>query len=128
MIFFGYEPKGKQRLPFWDEYPLVVVLAKSGKSIMGLNLHYLKPSERAIFLNHLIKFVDNPDYHRNPPSCFNVTYLMLKGNKRMRKCIKRYLLSGIKTKVSVIPSDEWKIVTFLPIDRFKGATRETAWE
>lgn len=127
MMFFGYDPKGKVRLPFWDEYPLIVLLKKRGNSILGLNLHYLKPSDRAVFLNHLIRFVDNPDYHRDPPSYMNVTYNQLKQSKYMRQCIKRYLLPNIKTKVNVIPSDEWKIVTFLPIDRFKGASRQQVW-
>lgn len=126
MMFFGYQPKD-QTLPFWDEYPLVVLLKKQGNSVLGLNLHYLKPAERATFLNYLIKFVDSPDYHRDPPAYMNVTYQQLKQSKYMRKCIKRYLLSNIKSKVNIIPSDEWKIVTFLPIDRFKGASRQQVW-
>ena len=127
VIFFGYSPIGKDRLPFWDEYPLVVLLKKRGNSLLGLNLHYLKPVERAVFLNHLLKTVDNPNYHRDPPSYINTTYGQLKNNKLLKKCIKRYLISKIKTKINIIPSDEWKIVTFLPIDRFKGATRNEVW-
>jgi len=127
MIFFGYDPKGKERLPLWDEYPLIVFLKRKGNSILGLNLHYLSPPERATFLNMLIQTVDNPDYHRNPPSYINATYNQLKGNKYLRHCIKRYVMSNIKTKVNVIPSDEWKIVTFLPIDRFVGGSRAQAW-
>lgn len=127
MLFFGYDPKGKNELPFWDEYPLVILLEKKGNSILGLNLHYLRPSDRATFLNQLIRLVDNPEYHRNPPSYINATYNKLKESKYLRRCIRRYSLSNIKTNVNVIPSNEWKIVTFLPIDRFKGASRQQVW-
>ncbi len=127
MMFFGYDPKGRAELPFWDEFPLIIVLKKSGSSLLGLNLHYLRPADRATFLNYLLRFVDNPDYHRDPPSYLNVTYEQLKRNRYMRQCIKRYNLSNIKTKVNIIPSDEWKIITFLPIDRFKGASKQQAW-
>lgn len=127
MMFFGYEPKGKGSLPFWDEYPLIILLKKTGRSFLGLNLHYLKPTDRAVFLNHLIRTVDNPNYHRNPPAYINATYQQLKSSKYMRQCIKKYLVANVKTKVNVIPSSEWKIVTFLPIDRFRGASREQVW-
>ena len=127
MLFFGYEPKTKDSLPFWDEYPLVVILKKSTKSILGLNLHYLSPNERANFLERLLRTVDNPEYHKNAPSYFNATYQQMKKNRSLRKCIKRYYISNIKTRVNVIPSPEWKIVTFIPIDRFRMATKYYVW-
>lgn len=127
MLFFGYQPKTKDVLPFWDEYPLVIVLKKTGKSILGLNLHYLSPSERATFLNLLIKTVDNPNYYKSSPSYIKATYFQLKTNKYLHKCIKRYYISNIKTRVNVIPSPEWKIVTFIPIDRFMMKSKEFVW-
>ena len=87
MLFFGYEPRDKKTLSVWDEYPLVIMLKKSGNSILGLNLHYLRPSDRAVFLNYLIKTVDNPNYHKDPPSYINATYEQMKRNKFMRQCI-----------------------------------------
>jgi hypothetical protein len=131
MLFFGYEPKTKDELPFWDSFPLVILLHKKGNSILGLNLHYLSPTLRANFLNNLLKLVDNPDYVYDPPAYFKVTYPFLKATAKLKPykaAIKRYYLNCINTKVNVIPSDEWQYTTFMPLDKFKGATREQVWK
>lgn len=127
MLFFSYNPKHKDKLDFWDEYPLIILLKKRGNSILGLNLHYLSPRDRARFLNYLIQFVDNPEYHKSPPSYMNISYVKLIRSKLMRHCIKRYLISSIQSKVNMIPSNEWKVVSFLPIQRFRGGSNEQAW-
>lgn len=130
MLFFGYEPKTKDELPFWDSFPLVILLHKRGNSILGLNLHYLEPNYRALFLNNLLKYVSNANYAKNPPALFMTPYPLLKNTARLkpfRAAIKRYHLNCINTKVNVIPSDEWKFTTFLPIDRFRNASRQEVW-
>lgn len=130
MLFFGYEPTTKEELPFWDSFPLVILLHKRGNSLLGLNLHYLNPTVRANFLNSLLKFTDNPKYAEDPPALFMVTYKMLKGVskfKPFKAAIKRYYISGINTKVNVIPSDEWQYTAFMPLEKFKGASREKVW-
>jgi hypothetical protein len=131
MMFFGYEPRTKYKLDFWDEYPLIILIKKSGSSLLGLNLHYLKPNIRAAFMNGLLKYVDNPNYHKDPPSYLNITYQILKNSAMstsLKKCVKRYYISNIKSKVNVIPSTEWKVTAFLPIERFKGATKQEVWD
>ena len=131
MLFFGYNPKTKEQLPFWDTFPLVILIHKRGNSLLGLNLHYLSPTVRANFLNNLLKFTDNLNYVKDPPARFMVTYAFLKATAKLkpfRATIKRYDLSCINTKVNVIPSNEWQYTTFMPLDKFKGATREEVWK
>lgn len=130
MIFFGYEPKTKSELPFWDSFPLVIILHKTGNSILGLNLHYLAPTVRANFLNNLLKLVDNPNYVKNPPAYFKANYPLLKATakfKPYRAAIKRYYLNCINTKMNVIPSNEWQFTTFMPLEKFKGASKNDVW-
>lgn len=131
MLFFGYDPRTKNTLPFWDAFPLVILLHKRGNNVLGLNLHYLSPSVRANFLNNLLKFVTNPDYVHNPPSRFKATYNYLKAATKLkpfRSALKMYYLSNIVSKVNLIPSDEWQITTFMPLEKFKGASREDVWK
>lgn len=132
MFFFGYSPKTKEELHFWDEFPVVVVLHPQKGGFLGLNLHYLRPNRRADFLNKLLKYVDDPKYiaKNNQAASLRVTYGLLKyasGLKDFRPCIKRYYYSHVTTKVSFIPPDEWKTVPFFPLDRFKGASRADVW-
>ena len=131
MMFFGYNPRTKDRLDFWDEFPLIILIKKNNNSILGLNLHYLSPSLRSNFMNGLLKYVDNPNYHNDPPSYLNITYSLLKNSSlalSLRKCVKRYYISNIVSKVNIIPSSEWKVTAFLPIERFHGATKEQVWK
>jgi len=130
MLFFGYDPKTKQKLQFWDTFPLVVLLHKQGNSFLGLNLHYLSPNLRANFLNSLLKYADNPEYANNLDAKMEVTYsllIRLPKLKPFKAAIKRYYLSSIVTKVNTIPSNEWKYTTFMPLEKFQGATREEVW-
>lgn len=132
MFFFGYSPKTKDELHFWDEFPVVVVLHPKRGGFLGLNLHYLRPTRRADFLNKLLLYVDDPKYiaKNNEAAKMKVTYAILKyasGLKDFRPCIKRYYYSHVITKVSFIPPAEWKTVPFFPLDKFKGASRADVW-
>jgi hypothetical protein len=132
MYFFSYDPKFKSTMPFYDQFPLVVVLNYEKNGFLGLNLHYLRFHNRAIFLNYLIEFADSADWFEDPKAAMLLEYYLIKKSPGMRKflraCIKSYrynhFLSGV---VQVSPSD-WKIVPFLPIDRFQKASREEVWK
>ena len=39
MYAFYYDPKHKETLPYYDTYPLVVIVELNSKGILGLNLH-----------------------------------------------------------------------------------------
>lgn len=131
MFFFGYSPKTKNELNFWDEFPVIVVICPKAGGFLGLNLHYLKPNRRAIFLNKLLEYSDDPKYITNPKARMKITYGLLKyasSLKDFRPCIKRYYYSHVVTKVAFIPPVEWKTVPFFPLDRFRGATRSDIWK
>lgn len=130
MLFFGYDPKTKNDLNFWDSFPLIILLRKTGRSLLGLNLHYLSPMARADLLNAMLRFVDDPEYYKNPNATFNLSYSLLKRSgslRAFRACIKRYKISNIVTKVNPIPSNEWKYTVFMPLDKFRGASRQQVW-
>lgn len=130
MIFFGYDARTKDELPFWDAFPLVILLHKRGNNLLGLNLHYLHPTVRAKFLNDLLKFVTNPAYAHDPPSRFKATYSYLKSMAKLkpfRAAIKMYYLSNIVSQINIVQSNEWQITTFMPLEKFKKASREEVW-
>lgn len=139
MFFFGYLPKTKEHLNFWDEFPIVVVLHPQRGGFLGLNLHYLPPRSRALFLNKLLKYVDDPKFlsNQNIGTRIRLTYAILKASSggqsspgslaEYRKCIKSYRYSHIRTKIALIRPQEWKSVPFFPLDRFKGESRESVW-
>lgn len=133
MVFFGYNPKTKDSLPFWDEFPVTIVIDPAPGGFLGLNLHYLPPPERSRFLNILLKKVSDQNWHVNPHSDakFKINYAFLKATEKLspfKRCIKRYYYSNILTKVALIEPMRWKSVPFFPLDKFRGASRTDIWK
>ena len=51
MYMFYYDPKHKETLPYYDSFPLAIVIERRPGGFLGLNLHYLPPILRAKFLD-----------------------------------------------------------------------------
>ena len=124
MYMFFYDPKHKDTLPYYDSFPLVIVLDKAPGGFLGLNLHYLPPTLRAKFLDALIDTANNKLYTDN--TRFTVTYNMLKASTKMKyfkPCVKHYLTDHVRSRFARVPAPEWEIATFLPTaDWQKGSS------
>lgn len=132
MFFFGYLPKTKNDLSFWDEFPIVLVLSRGTKSMLGLNFHYLNPVERVTLLGRLLYFVQDENWikNNNKKALIDIRYDQLKNKAGLsfyKKCIKRYYFSNIMTKMLYISPMEWKAVPFFPLDKFRGMGKTQIW-
>jgi hypothetical protein len=129
LYFFYYDPKGKNELPYYDRFPLVLILDKHPDGFLGLNLHYLPYRYRVAFLNKLRQYaVLNQD---DEIQRLRITYDILNASKRLREfrpCIKKYLHSHMMSKLITIQPDEWEVATLLPIQQFKGAMPQEVWQ
>ena len=62
MYLFFYDAKTKDKLPYWDRFPLIFILEITQDGFTGLNLHYLPPRLRVRFLYELYKYeIQEPD-------------------------------------------------------------------
>lgn len=123
MQMFYYQAKHRETLPYFDAFPLVIVLGPAKDGFLGMNLHYLPPPLRAKFLDALMDVTTNTKY--NESTRFDVTYDMLKGAakyKHFKPCVKHYLTSQVRSKFARIPAPEWEIATFLPTANWQGGT------
>ena len=128
LFFFYYEPKTKEDLPYYDRFPLVLMLEKYDDGFLGLNLHYLPINYRVAFMDKLL------DYGRfdedGDPVRVRITYDILSATKRFkefRPCIKRYLTSHIKSRILAVQPEEWETAVFLPVHNFKKAKADKVW-
>ena len=129
LYFFSYDPKGKDDLPYYDKFPLVLVLEKYNDGFLGLNLHYLPIRYRVAFLGKLLEFASMND--KDEITRIRITYDILNATKRLkefRPCIKQYLMSNVKSKILAVEPHEWEVATFLPIHQFKKAKPQKVWE
>lgn len=123
MYMFFYDPKHKDTLPYYDGFPLVIVIDKAEGGFLGLNLHYLPPTLRAKFLDALLETANNKIY--TDDTRFGVTYEMLKATSRMRyfkPCVKHYLNKHVRSRFARVQAPEWEIATFLPSADWRKAT------
>ena len=128
MYFYSYNPKWKAELPWYDTFPLVFPIERYPDGFLGLNFHYLAPKHRAILMDQLKAFANNKKYDETTK--LRLTYNMLKGFtkiKRARPTVHRYLNSKVNSKFVLVNADEWEVALFLPVERFKKASKKQVW-
>ena len=127
MQMFFYDPKYKDVLPYYDRFPLVVVVKPARGGFLGLNLHYLPPILRAQFLDALM---DNVTSKKSENAKFKLTTRLLAGTSELefyKPCIKHYLNEHVKSKFAEVKAPEWEIATFLPTAMFEKANKRKVY-
>ena len=114
MNLFGYDPKHKEKLPYYDTFPLIFPLEPAKGGFIGLNFHYLKPGARVAFLRSLANTTTNKKFDKTTRYRIN-----WRNNLYMRKTAKHYLFSQVRSSFLNITADEMAIAIFLPVARFK---------
>ena len=128
MIMYIYDPKLKQTLPYYDTFPLSIVVGPAKDGFYGINLHYLPPNIRAIFLDKLGDVVSNKKF--NATTKFRITYNLLKATKNykyFKPCFKHYLTKHVSSKIARVNAAEWNIAIFLQTAKFKKASESKVW-
>ena len=128
MYMFFYDPKGKKELPYYDSFPLVIVIGPADGGFLGLNLHYLPPILRAKFLDSLLDFTNNKKYDET--TRFRLSYNLLQRAARMKyfkPCIKHYLNDQVRSRFARVPAPEWEIATFLPTADFQKGSKSKVY-
>ena len=121
MYMFFYDPKHKETLPYYDSFPLVIVLKPAAGGFLGLNLHYLPPVLRAKFLDALLDVTNNKRYDETTK--FKLTYNALQNAAKMKyfkPCIKHYLTDHVKSRFAMVQAPEWEIAVFLTTADFNS--------
>lgn len=129
MYMYFYDPKTKDTLPYYDRFPLIVMVGKEKGGFTGLNLHYLPPILRAKFFDRLSEFTNNKKYDES--TRFRLTYNFLRASSKLelfKPCFKRYLTSQVESRITEVPATEWEVALFLPTDKFVKNSRQSVWK
>lgn len=117
MFAYTYDPKYKDKLPFYDTYPLIIVVEATDTGWYGINVHYLPPILRAEL------FKDIAYFNKDPRQIAKV----LAKHQLTLPCLKQYLSSHVRTRPVSIPKEEWEIAIQLPFEGFQKATNTKVW-
>ena len=120
MYTFFYDAKYKEKLPYWDRFPVVLILDMYQGGFSGLNLHYIPPRYRVRLLYELYKYIrlDDDTRDENMKPHIRIRYEMLRGMSKMKffkPCYKRYLTQHIDGRALEITSDYWDVMAMLPL-------------
>lgn len=123
MYLFGYNPKLKDELPYYDRFPLIFPFKSDTDGFLAMNLHYIAPMYRARLMDALYPLVNNMKFDET--TRLRASYNLLNSAakyKYFKPCVKKYLTDHVKTKFLLIPANEWDIALFLPLQRFQKAS------
>ena len=128
MFMYFYDPKTKDKLPYYDTFPLVIPVEPAEGGFRGIKLHYLPPILRAKFLDALLDATNNKKYDES--TRVRVTYQTLQAAskyKYFKPTFKQYLTNNVRSRFIEISASEWDIALFLPVEAFEKSRKTTVW-
>ncbi len=128
MVYYKYQAKYDGKLPYWDKFPLVIMVDETSEHFLGMNLHYLPPKVRGTFLTRLMDVINNSRFDKSTK--LKITYGLLKSVSKYRyfqPCLKRYIKKNLRSNIMIIRPSQWHLAIHLPVARFKGATEKQVW-
>jgi len=129
MFMYVYDPKHRTSLPYYDRFPLTIMVQKAPGGFYGLNLHYLPLKQRAIFLDKLSQITNNKKFDET--TRLKLSYNLLQKAtkfKYFKPCFKHYLTKQIDSKIMKVEASEWDIAIFLPTENFAKAKKTQVWK
>jgi hypothetical protein len=128
MYFFQYYPKYYKTLPYYDAFPLVFPIERYNDGFLGLNMHYLPHLMRAKLMDGLYSISNNKRFDESTKIV--ASYQLLKSTTKFKyfaPTLHRYLTTKVQSRFIEVFSSEWDIALFLPVERFKKASKEKVW-
>jgi len=128
MYMYFYDPKYKETLPYYDRFPLTIMVDGAPGGFYGLNLHYLNYGVRARFLDDLMGLA--PKNIKDTSRLVKLRYNLLQSvrkYKEFKPCFKHYLGEHVVSNFARVPMTEWEIAIFLPVEQFKKKSKASVW-
>ena len=114
---YYYNPKFRNELPYYDMFPMIMLIGTDQDTFTGLNFHYLPPKFRAILLDRV-----NAKVGRGI-----INWKKISKIPQVAPTVKRYRFDHIMRKVVPIEENEQEIAIFLPLERFRKASKSSVW-
>ena len=122
-FFFYNEPEYMTTLPFYDTFPLVLILSRHRDTFFGVNFHYIPPKRR------LLMFMELQKYRQN--NRILLPYGTMKRDRKwkiFKSCFRRYKVGKIQGNLINISAEDWPIAINLPVERFKKQGKRAIWD
>lgn len=129
LYMFFYDPKLKDKLPYYDMFPLVLPFRKVTDGFYGINLHYLPYALRFKLLGAIQEYaLDSTMSEDNRVRVTWTTLLTMSRVAPVKACVKHYLDSQVQSRFLNIKYPDWVTASLLPVERFVGASKQQVWQ
>jgi hypothetical protein len=128
LYMFMYEAKTADKLPYYDQFPLVFPFEIQSGFFLGLNMHYLPYLLRVRLLERLMTTASNKKMDDTTRLKFQ--WAMIRGSARLalgKPAVKKYLKVQVKSQFLQVNPENWNTAMMLPVERFRGATKDRVW-
>ena len=117
LFCYYYNPKYRTTLPYYDMFPMIMLIGAEKETFLGINFHYLRPKWRAVLLDRVSAKLGSglPRWSK------------LRQIRQIAPTIKRYRFDHIMRRVIPIEENEQEIAIFLPTERFKKSAKAKVW-
>jgi|ETNmetMinimDraft_5_1059913.scaffolds.fasta_scaffold86241_2 hypothetical protein len=129
MYFMNYDPKWKNKLQYYDRFPLVIPIEAWKKGFIGMNFHYLPHALRETLMKKLIVRINlNEEDSR--------TYIDISYRKDIKPFIKykevkptihKYDITYSSGTFIHVTANEWNTAIHLPVEDFRKASKSQVW-
>lgn len=129
MYMFFYDAKLKDKLPYWDMFPLVLPFRKVPDGFYGINLHYLPYGTRFKLLGALHDLANDDKTPEKTRLLLNWRILNSSSKyEPIKACVKHYLYDHVQSRFLNIMYPDWVTAALLPVEKFVGATKTKVWQ
>ncbi len=124
MNLFYYRPKGAEKLPYYDIFPLVIPLGRRlNDGFVGINFHYLSVPQRWLLLERLSMFqmpseLDAFDTEEGMGDVMALFWPKIRRKRGVKPIVRRYLTKNIQSRFLKIELSEMLIALAIPMERF----------
>ena len=116
MYLFFYMPEGVLTLPYYDMFPVVILMKMEKEYFQGLNLHYLPLDLKQEFFEKILTRASKSTFDKQTFLRIDYDYLnQFRKFRAFRPCFKQYRLKNVRGRIINVPSSEWEIVMNLPV-------------
>lgn len=126
MYFYFYDPITKDKLPYYDTFPLVLPFSRDATTFTGINFHYLPYKVRTVLLKNLLDFASDKKMDENTK--IKTAWQYIGGISRYRgvnSAVKKYRFDHVQSPFLEVPASSWFTALLLPVQSFNTGTSLT---
>ena len=127
LYLYGYDPKHKKTLPYYDMFPMVFPFKVVPNGFLGLNMHYMPVPFRIKLLDRLMQIDGTKNTRRVK---MQLSWSLISGASSLailEPCVHMYLNTHIQTQFREIERVDWATAMMLPCQQFVGASNIQVW-